>query len=215
MKATTKTGNPKPSIATPMNTIHSTGNTAATISPAATATSPRPIDCGSPKRRTMRDDRRPPAIGPDALDADNHPDERGRLVEGVDHGEDGRLHEADHQQRDRHGCDGVEEHVVAADVAHPGQQFVAPVLLLALRRLLVHLEQHDHQTCEHERCRVDHRDPAPPNAVYRPAPMSGPTRRSASLLVASDAFASTSMSSGSISLSSPLSAAGITTNEAP
>ena len=47
------------------------------------------------------------------------------------------------------------------------------------------------------------------------APATGPTRRSASRVSDIDALASTSASSGSISFSSPFSAAGTTTNEIP
>ncbi len=47
------------------------------------------------------------------------------------------------------------------------------------------------------------------------APATGPTSRSASRVRDSEAFASTSRSSGSISLSRPLRAAGTTTNEIP
>ena len=55
----------------------------------------------------------------------------------------------------------------------------------------------------------------PPNAAKTAAPMSGPTRRKASLVVWRAEFASTRCSSGSSSLSSPLTPAGMTTKEMP
>jgi hypothetical protein len=57
--------------------------------------------------------------------------------------------------------------------------------------------------------------PAPPMTVYRPAPISGPTSRSASRLVDSVALASTRDSSGTICFSNPFNAAGKVTNDTP
>ena len=55
----------------------------------------------------------------------------------------------------------------------------------------------------------------PPSQVNSRAPISGPKSRNDSLVVCSEALASTSISSGISSLSSPFSAAGRTTNETP
>ena len=55
----------------------------------------------------------------------------------------------------------------------------------------------------------------PPSQVNSSAPTSGPKRRNDSLVVWSEALASTSRSSGISSLSRPFSAAGRTTNETP
>ena len=55
----------------------------------------------------------------------------------------------------------------------------------------------------------------PPSQVNSRAPISGPNNRNDSLVVCSDALASTSISSGISSLSSPFSAAGRTMKETP
>ena len=55
----------------------------------------------------------------------------------------------------------------------------------------------------------------PPSPENSAAPASGPTSRKLSLMVCSEAFASTSSRGGITSLSSPLSPAGTTTNEMP
>ena len=148
---------------------------------------------------------------PDALHRDDHRDERRGPVEGVEQGVDRRLGEARAP-----GCTMPKP--ISTCLSTRSRAEVAHTRLSAASRSASPrrsgASSRDRRGWR-SRAAATKNDAAsssataqPPSQVNSRAPSSGPNRRNDSLVVCSEAFASTSISSGISSLSRPLSAAG-------